>query len=216
MRKPLVLGLVIGVLSGCQPSGREVVVTREQFGDDWPLQVNSAKVLCASEGDAAYLRLGRKLYALNAAAEARGVPSAKQMVRQIPVDPRNPRILLQVAYALRQVKRYDDALSTLDRALLYGAHDDDVRDTRGRILLYELNRPADAILDLERATQLDPGSKKYWYNYGLALYRTKDCKAVEALSTYRKVCEAGARCTKTSMAWAAEVIEYLKNPRICP
>ena len=92
MRKPLILGLVIGVLSGCQPSGREVVVTREQFGDDWPLQVNSAKVLCASAGDAAYLRLGRKLYALNAAAEARGVPSAKQMVRQIPVDPRNPKM----------------------------------------------------------------------------------------------------------------------------
>lgn len=132
------------------------------------------------------------------------------------VDPRNPIILVQVAYALRQVKRYDDALSTLDRALLYGAHDDDVRDARGRILLYELNRPADAILDLERATQLDPGSNKYWYNYGLALYRTKDCKAVEALSTYRKVCEAGARCTKTNMAWAAEVIEYLRNPRICP
>lgn len=121
-----------------------------------------------------------------------------------------------MAYALRQVKRYDDALSTLDRALLYGAHDDDVRDARGRILLYELNRPADAILDLERATQLDPGSNKYWYNYGLALYHTKDCKAVEALSIYRKVCEAGARCTKTNMAWAAEVIEYLRNPRICP
>lgn len=132
------------------------------------------------------------------------------------VDPRNPRILVQKAYALREVKRYQDVLSTLDQATLYGAYDEDIRDARGRILLYELERPADAIDDLRRATKLDPESKRYWYNYGLALYRTKDCKAAEALSTYRRVCIQGAECSKKNMKWAAEVIAYMEHSRNCP
>ena len=132
------------------------------------------------------------------------------------LDPGNPEILLQLAYALRQVGRHDDVLSTLDRALLYGAHDQDVRDARGRILLYELRRPGDAIADLRRATELNPGRKKYWYNYGLALYRVKDCKAAQALVTYRKLCAAGAKCAKKKRAWAAKVIHYQQSPGHCP
>lgn len=92
MRKLLVLTGILGVVAGCQPAEVEVVVTRDQFGDAWPLQVNSAKVLCAGAGEAAYLRLGRKLYGLNAAAEAEGLPSANEVVRQIPVDPANPAV----------------------------------------------------------------------------------------------------------------------------
>lgn len=132
------------------------------------------------------------------------------------LDPSNPEILVQLAYALREVKRYEDVVNVLDRALVYGEYDDDVRDARGRILLYELGRPADAIEDLRWATELKPNSKRYWYNYSLALYRIRDCKAAEALATYREVCAAGAACAEKKVAWAGEVIAYLKHTRICP
>ena len=132
------------------------------------------------------------------------------------LDPSNPEILVQLAYALREVKRYADVLTVLDRALVYGEYDDDVRDARGRILLYELGRPADAIEDLRWATELEPNSKKYWYNYSLALYRIRDCKAAEAIATYREICAAGAACAERNVAWAGEVVAHLKDTRICP
>ena len=91
MRKLLTLCTLftlIAPLAGCQPGGREVVVTRDQFGDAWPLQVNSAKVVCSDDDEAAYVRIGRKLYGLNA--DAGDVPPVTEVVRQIPVNPREP------------------------------------------------------------------------------------------------------------------------------
>jgi len=90
MRKLLALCALFAFAVGCQPSGREVVVTREQFGDEWPLQVNSAKVVCPTAGNATYVRIGRKLYGVNA--EATDAPPVTEVVRQIPVDPREPAI----------------------------------------------------------------------------------------------------------------------------
>ena len=131
------------------------------------------------------------------------------------LDPSNPKILVRLAYALREVKRYEDVLTVLDRALVYGEYDDDVRDARGRILLYELGRPADAIEDLRWATELEPNSKR-WYNYSLALYRIRDCKAAEALAIYRAVCAVGTTCSEKNLAWAGEAIAHLQDTRICP
>ena len=90
MWKLLTLSALLTVIAGCQPGGREVVVTRAQYGEAWPLEVNSAKVVCADAGDAAYVRIGRRLYGLNEAADA--APPVSEVVRQIPVDPKNPRV----------------------------------------------------------------------------------------------------------------------------
>ena len=90
MQMLLTLCAVLILMAGCQPSGREVIVTRDQFGEAWPLQVNSAKVVCAEEGEPIYLRIGRKLYGLNA--EAQEAPPVSEVVRQIPVDPRRPNV----------------------------------------------------------------------------------------------------------------------------
>ncbi len=132
------------------------------------------------------------------------------------LSPRDPYILLELAYTLREAKRYDGVLPALDQAMLYGAHNEYIRDTRGRFLLYQLKRPADAIADLRRATELNPRSKQYWYNYGLALYRTKSCKASDALDAYLELCEAGAECWDQAMEWAAHIAELLKEPKVCP
>ncbi len=90
MRKLLTLGALLAFAAGCQPGAREVVMTRDQFGDAWPLQVNSAKVVCSDGSDAVYLRIGRKLYGLNAEADA--APPVSGVLRQIPVDPKRPDI----------------------------------------------------------------------------------------------------------------------------
>lgn len=96
MRKLLVLAALAAVPAGawlaCQPGDREVVVTREQFGDAWPLEVNSAKVVCTADAEAAYVRLGRKLYGFDEAAESEGYPSIQEVVRQVPVDPERPEV----------------------------------------------------------------------------------------------------------------------------
>ena len=86
-----VLAALTGLGPGCRlASDDEVVVTREQFGDAWPLQVNSAKVVCTENDEDALLKLGSKLYALGAGSRARGYPDASAVARQTPVDPDNP------------------------------------------------------------------------------------------------------------------------------
>ena len=72
----------------CVPAGdEEIAVTREQLGDEWPLQVNSALVSCGASG--VVLRLGAKRYALDERALASGLPDAREVVamRPNPDDP---------------------------------------------------------------------------------------------------------------------------------
>ena len=79
MRKLLVL-LLFSIFGGAACSDREVVVTRDQYGDAWPLRVNSARVVCPSGGgDGALLRLGTKTYALDPLAESRGHAPASRV-----------------------------------------------------------------------------------------------------------------------------------------
>lgn len=81
-RLPLLAAL--GVLTAaCSPvHDRQVVVTREQFGEEWPLAVNSAEVVCSDADHMALLKLGTKLYALDAVARARGYPDAAEVRRR--------------------------------------------------------------------------------------------------------------------------------------
>ena len=50
----------------------------------------SISLVCADAGDAAYVRIGRRLYGLNEAADA--APPVSEVVRQIPVDPKDPGV----------------------------------------------------------------------------------------------------------------------------
>lgn len=88
MRTLLILTALSCLSMGCAPrSAEEIVVTRDQLGADWPLQVNSARLTCSEAG--AVLRLGQKRYALDAAALATGLPDAREIAARRP-DPRYP------------------------------------------------------------------------------------------------------------------------------
>ena len=131
------------------------------------------------------------------------------------LDPFKPPILLYMSFALKDEERYSEALQALDKAMIYGAFDADVRDTRGRLHLYELKDPENGLDDLKFATELNPKSSKYWYNYGLALYKLDNCNAKKALSNYLQICNENGRCSDYSMKWAGEVIAYQKKFWVC-
>jgi len=79
MRKILLVAslLAFGMsLSGC--GDPEVIVTRERFGKDWPLTMNSAKVVCAEDGAAPLLKVGVNSFALNEEGRALGYPEPTQ------------------------------------------------------------------------------------------------------------------------------------------
>lgn len=132
-------------------------------------------------------------------------------------DPSNPDNLVEKVYNLRPLGRYDEALSALDDARHYGDLEDRVWDARGRLYLYELKNPTAGMESLRRATELKPRRSSYWYNYGLALYQTHDCKAVEVYRRYLETCKGqGGRCSAKSKKYAGDVIEYLLHSKICP
>jgi len=80
MKRLLLMVSVLTFASAC--GDPEVIVTRDQFGEDWPLTLNSAVVVCADEGATPLLKVGVKRYALNEAARARGYPEATEVARE--------------------------------------------------------------------------------------------------------------------------------------
>jgi hypothetical protein len=69
---------------------RRRIVTRDQFGERWPLAMNSAVVECSRDGSIAVLKVGRKRYALNDKARERGLPDAREVSRIVPVHTGRP------------------------------------------------------------------------------------------------------------------------------
>ena len=89
MRSHLALAAVVCTALGCSQAGdADVIVTREHFGDSWPLEVNSARVEC-SEAGGTVLRLGPKRYALDETAREKGLPDATEVAARLP-DPEDP------------------------------------------------------------------------------------------------------------------------------
>lgn len=111
------------------------------------------------------------------------------------LDPRNPDILIFKAHALRIVKRYREALAELEKATLYGAHEEQVFSMIGRIQLYNLRQPKKAVAAFERATRLRSGSPINWFEYARALYEVdwNDCKVMDGLKVYRRLCRKNPR-----------------------
>lgn len=76
---PLGLALALALaLVAC--AGRSQRVHRVDFGDSWPLAVETARVSCWGEREAVLIHKGRT-YALNGEAERAGHPSPRLLVR---------------------------------------------------------------------------------------------------------------------------------------
>ena len=92
MSRILLSTVSLGALLACAGAEREVVVTRDQYGEAWPLEVNSARVLCPDGDDAALLQLGPKRYALTPSGREAGYPDAREVAAERPVAPDNPAL----------------------------------------------------------------------------------------------------------------------------
>jgi tetratricopeptide (TPR) repeat protein len=121
-------------------------------------------------------------------------------------DPYSPYMLLMKANILRDEGRPEETLAILNQAMVHGSEDRYIRDARGRVLLYGLDQPAEALADLKYTTELRPNSKRYWYNYGRALVATYDCESTYALARYWDLCDRGARCTEGNVKWAKAIV----------
>lgn len=85
--------------------------------------------------------------------------------------------------ALRQLRRYDDALVALDRALRCNDRYALAWQNRADVL-DELGRAGDALHDIERAVALDPGHANAWVDRGY--YLRKHGRHEDALESYKR------------------------------
>jgi hypothetical protein len=80
----LAIAASIGFLLACNIDVESrTIVTRDQFGERWPLQMNSAVVECSRGGSVAVLKVGSTRYALNDGARKRGLPDAREVSRDL-------------------------------------------------------------------------------------------------------------------------------------
>lgn len=131
------------------------------------------------------------------------------------LNPFDPLILLQRAYALRDQRRFEAAVAELNKAMEFGTFNEYIWDARGRVYLYDLNDFNKAVRDLRRATELNPQRKKYWFNYGVALYKARDCKALPVLQHFLELCRS-AQCPDQNLAWVQGILGSINDPGACP
>ena len=89
---PAKLLLGAALVLGCSAPRAEVVVTAAQFGDDWPLNVGSAVLLCGASGEPSLLKVGSHRYALDQAGRAAGHLDAAAVARELPIDPQRSEL----------------------------------------------------------------------------------------------------------------------------
>ena len=135
--------------------------------------------------------------------------------RGLQLDTHSPELLRGLADALVDKKQYQEAVAALTKALVYGAHDEYVVKDLGRVYFYDLNNPAKSLEYFKHAIELNPTRSIHWYNYGAALYKMKDCRAIPALQQYRNRCEAGTSCDEESLEWANKAIPFMVKKQGC-
>jgi TolB-like protein/Flp pilus assembly protein TadD len=110
--------------------------------------------------------------------------SIKEMEHAFALDPRNIGILKQIALSYRQLRRYSDVITTLDRALKLDSTDQTVRSYRARVDLEQRGdtKPLHAVV--VAFLQTDPNNpQKLGYEMAdLALFERDQAMAALALS----------------------------------
>jgi tetratricopeptide (TPR) repeat protein len=83
-------------------------------------------------------------------------------------------------------KRYEEAISSYDKALEFNPNDSEVWSNRG-VVLGELKRYEEAITSFSKAIEFEPNNSITWSNRGIALGYLK--RYEEAISSYDKALE---------------------------
>lgn len=116
-----------------------------------------------------------------------------------PARPRQFTIVHVSAQRPESVKIFCAVESLLDKALIYGSSDLNVREMRGILYLYAFRLPDRAAVEFAKAIALDDRIAKIWANYAVSLHEIGDCRAIAAYKKYIEMCADGS-CDKTSVS----------------
>jgi tetratricopeptide (TPR) repeat protein len=115
----------------------------------------------------------------------------------------------QLAEAYRRIRRFDDALREIDRALELGYSNPTVRGTKGQILVAQ-EKPQEGARLLEQALEADPDLAWAWADLGYALTRLGDSERARSALERALRLNPEDSGSESLLAW---VLTDLKRPR---
>jgi tetratricopeptide (TPR) repeat protein len=170
--------------------GRAVTLTDLNRVDDAVDEYHSA--LALDPGNAKiYAQLA---FVLLRKKEARAAV-AQNLDRALLFDPFNPDYLIRRARMRLDRRELDAAKRDLDKALLLGSYDDQVRDQLRRYY-WEVGDLDMAVEEAERMVTLMPYRAKNWLLYAITLKENRDCRALDAFEAYLQQCLVNRKCNE--------------------
>ena len=119
------------------------------------------------------------------------VPAAEECFRKsMEVQPEHLDSAMNLFRVIRESNRADEAIALADSVLARLPNSPMFWFQRGQLKL-ELGRTADALADLEKATELDSKQAAFWNSLGAALEAAKQTERAE--TCFRRACELDAR-----------------------
>ncbi len=143
--------------------------------------------------------------------EALNQPEAalQQETKVIQLDELDSDRLQLYAWRLKRQGRIEEAKEILTQALIYGSHDHGILGDLGRLYLADLHDPTEALPYLKKAVELKPARAWHWLNYGWALNKLGQCKAVGILESYKFRCLASGNCSSNDLEWAKKTSQRM-------
>jgi tetratricopeptide (TPR) repeat protein len=139
---------------------------------------------------------------LNRGKAERALANFEQSLDHGPEPDDLARVLLYAATSLKELDRYDEAISLLERALEADPDELAIHNLLG-FCLYKLGRHAEAVEVFRRAVEIDPSSAIDWANLGSNL---RDLgRSEEAIEAYRR-----ALSLDPSIGFASKALKRLE------
>lgn len=112
------------------------------------------------------------------------------------------------------IKSFCAVENLLDKALVFGSSDPNVRDMRGVLYLFALRLPELAAEEFAKAIEIHDSHAKSWENYATSLHELGDCRAVAAYRKYIELCANGS-CDETAVSIVRSRIADLSFTSTC-
>ena len=131
------------------------------------------------------------------------------------LEPMGRYILMAHTLLSRKLRRYEQVLDNYEKALFFNRKDADIWFEIGMHYSHELVNFEAAAENLKKATELNPGKPKYWYEYAAVLHYKLDCEIVEPLKNYLRLCDTDSQCRPGELKWALHARDWLEENNTC-
>ena len=124
------------------------------------------------------------------------------------LDPYEPKYLIARARFLIADGKMALAKRDLDKALFFGAYDDEVRDGLRKYYL-AVDDAESALEEAAKMVEFAPRNLRNHMLYGVTLYWGEDCRAGDVLKQYLKACRATKTCEERDKEQARMILQML-------